>query len=85
MTQHRNSAEMTPEMTRLYEAGTPQLLRRALVGDCETPVAAFLKLDDKARGPAFLLESVEGGATRGRYSMIGLDPALRQWTLRHPA
>ena len=24
----------------------------------------------------FLLESVEGGAQRGRYSMIGLDPDL---------
>ena len=27
-----------------YDAGTPQVLRQVLVGDCETPVAAFLKL-----------------------------------------
>ncbi len=59
-----------------YEAGTPQLLRQALVGDCETPVAAFLKLRHATAGPAFLLESVEGGAVRGRYSMIGLAPDL---------
>ena len=59
-----------------YEARTPQLLRQVLVGDCETPVAAFLKLRHATTGPAFLLESVEGGAVRGRYSMIGLEPDL---------
>ena len=41
-----------------------------------TPVAAFLKLRHGRQGAAFLLESVEGGAVRGRYSMIGLDPDL---------
>lgn len=59
-----------------YGAGEPQLLRRVLVGDCETPVAAFMKLRHASAGPAFLLESVEGGAVRGRYSMIGLEPDL---------
>lgn len=59
-----------------YEAGAPQLLRQVLVGDCETPVAAFLKLRHATSGPAFLLESVEGGTVRGRYSMIGLEPDL---------
>ncbi len=58
----------------LYEAGRGQILRDALVSDCETPVAAFLKLRQFAKGAAFLLESVEGGAVRGRYSMIGLQP-----------
>ncbi|WP_018261253.1 anthranilate synthase component I [Methylobacterium sp. WSM2598] len=57
-------------------AGTPVLLRTTLVGDLETPVAAFLKLRAGREGAAFLLESVEGGAVRGRYSMIGLDPDL---------
>jgi anthranilate synthase component I len=61
---------------RDYEQGQPQLLRQILVGDCETPVAAFLKLRHAVEGPAFLLESVEGGAVRGRYSMIGLKPDL---------
>src|SRR6476660_2130060 len=45
-----------------------------LVADLETPVSAFLKLG--ARPMSFLLESVEGGAVRGRYSIIGLDPDL---------
>jgi anthranilate synthase component 1 len=59
-----------------YEAGRPSLLEVTLVADLETPVAAFLKLRANHAGPAFLLESVEGGAVRGRYSMIGLDPDL---------
>ena len=41
----------------------------------DTPVAAYLKLAE-GRPNAFLLESVEGGASRGRYSIIGLDPDL---------
>lgn len=57
-----------------YDAGVPQLLRRVLVGDCETPVATFMKLRHATLGPSFLLESVEGGAVRGRYSMIGIEP-----------
>jgi len=44
-----------------------------LVADLETPVSAFLKVASR-RPLSFLLESVEGGATRGRYSIIGLDP-----------
>lgn len=57
-----------------HAAGQPSLLSRRLIGDLETPVSAFLKLSAGRRGRCFLLESVEGGATRGRYSMIGLDP-----------
>jgi anthranilate synthase component 1 len=64
------------QFAQAYEGRTPQLLRQILVGDCETPVAAFLKLRHATAGPAFLLESVEGGAVRGRYSMIGLEPDL---------
>ena len=47
-----------------------------LVADLETPVSAYLKLARGRAGNMFLLESVEGGAQRGRYSMIGLDPDL---------
>ena len=46
------------------------------MGDLLTPVAAFMKLRHERKGSAFLLESVEGGAVRGRFSMIGLDPDL---------
>jgi anthranilate synthase component I len=60
----------------LYGAGQASVLRATLVGDLETPVAAFLKLRQGRKGTAFLLESVEGGAVRGRYSMIGLEPDL---------
>lgn len=59
-----------------YDAGEAGVLRTSLVGDLLTPVAAFLKLRHGRKGSAFLLESVEGGAVRGRFSMIGLDPDL---------
>lgn len=58
-----------------YEAGQPQLVWTTLVADLETPVSAFLKIAD-GRENAFLLESVEGGAARGRYSFIGFAPDL---------
>ncbi len=56
-------------------AGRPALVWRRQVADTETPVAAALKLIEPERGD-FLLESVEGGATRGRHSLIGLAPDL---------
>jgi len=57
-----------------YGRSEPQVVWTTLVADLETPVSAFLKLG--ARPMSFLLESVEGGAVRGRYSIIGLDPDL---------
>ena len=47
-----------------------QVVWTTLVADLETPVSAMMKLAD-GRANAFLLESVEGGAVRGRYSIIG--------------
>ncbi len=58
-----------------YEAGRSQVLWTTLVADLETPVSAMLKLAD-GRPNSFLLESVEGGAVRGRYSIIGMKPDL---------
>src|ERR1700681_913477 len=58
-----------------YEAGEPQVVWTTLVADLETPVSAFLKIAG-SRPMSFLLESVEGGAVRGRYSIIGLEPDL---------
>lgn len=52
---------------REYEAGAAQLVSTRLVADLETPVSAFLKLSAGRKGNVFLLESVEGGAARGRY------------------
>jgi anthranilate synthase component 1 len=56
-------------------AGKPALVWQRIVADTETPVGAALKLIEPERGD-FLLESVEGGETRGRYSLLGLDPDL---------
>ena len=58
---------------RDYEAGRAQVVSTKLVADLETPVSAFLKLAD-GRPFSVLFESVEGGATIGRYSFIGLKP-----------
>src|SRR5258708_19990177 len=69
---------VTPDFTAFasrYEAGQPVLVWTDLVSDLETPVSAMLKLAD-GRPNSFLFESVEGGATRGRYSFIGLKPDL---------
>ncbi|QEX17190.1 anthranilate synthase component I [Hypericibacter terrae] len=58
-----------------YRAGHPTVVWTRLVADLETPVSAMLKLCD-GKPNSFLLESVEGGAVRGRYSLIGLQPDL---------
>src|SRR5262245_52531517 len=62
-----------------YGRGEAQVVWTTLVADLETPVSAFLKIAGKPM--SFLLESVEGGAVRGRYSIIGLEPDLI-WRLR---
>lgn len=64
-----------PAFAETYALGRPILLWTSLVSDLETPVSAMLKLAD-GRPNSFLFESVEGGATRGRYSFIGLKPDL---------
>ena len=56
-------------------AGKPALVWRSIIADTETPVSAALKLFETGRGD-YLLESVEGGAVRGRYSLLGLAPDL---------
>jgi anthranilate synthase component 1 len=58
-----------------YAAGRGQVVFRERVADLDTPVGAFLKLAE-GRPNTFLLESVEGGQSRGRYSAIGLAPDL---------
>ena len=58
-----------------YDSGKPQVIWTRLIADLETPVSALMKLAD-GRPNSFLLESVEGGRSRGRYSLIGLKPDL---------
>ncbi|MGC4251573.1 MAG: anthranilate synthase component I [Sphingobium sp.] len=55
--------------------GKSALVWRRQIADTDTPISAALKLFEADRGD-FLLESVEGGAVRGRYSLIGLAPDL---------
>ena len=45
---------------------------REFLADRETPVAALSRLGEGEE--AFLLESVSGGETRGRYSFLGIEP-----------
>ena len=56
-----------------YRKGSAQVVWTRLVADLETPVSAALKLSD-GQTISCLLESVEGGAVRGRYSIIGIAP-----------
>jgi len=58
-----------------YERGEGQIVWRRVVADLETPVSTYLKLS-AGRTNCFLLESIENGATKGRFSMIGLEPDL---------
>jgi anthranilate synthase component 1 len=69
-----DGAERAEARARLG-AGRHACRFRVLDADTETPVSAWLKLAEPGRGD-FLLESVEGGRTRGRYSLIGLDADL---------
>jgi anthranilate synthase component I len=68
------------EVLAALAQGRPALLWTKRVSDLETPVSAFLKLGAEQPG-AFLLESVQGGDWRGRYSILGFDPDL-VWRVR---
>jgi anthranilate synthase component 1 len=61
------------EAKRLAPNADTILLRATRPADLETPIGAFLRLDDGAT-PAYLLESVEGGERLGRYSFLGVGP-----------
>jgi anthranilate synthase component 1 len=61
--------------SRSFRAGKNQTVAVSRISDTETPVSAMLKLGSKAPY-SFLLESIEGGDVRGRYSIIGREPDL---------
>lgn len=63
------------EFIKTYEAGRTQVAWSSLVADLDTPVSAAIKLGTE-HNYVSLLESVEGGATRGRYSFISLKPDI---------
>ncbi len=62
------------EFLRLAKRGNVIPVYREVLADFETPLSVYLKLE--GRGPAYLLESVEGGERLGRYSFIGAEPAM---------
>ena len=68
------------EFKRLAAEGHNRIpVVREVLSDLDTPLSVYLKLAD---GPhTYLFESVEGGETWGRYSIIGL-PARRTYTFR---
>ena len=70
----------TQEFNDLAAAGHNRIpVVREVLSDLDTPLSVYLKLAD---GPhTYLFESVEGGETWGRYSIIGL-PARRTYTFR---
>ena len=47
---------------------------REILADTETPVSVLQRFCEREN--AFLLESMEGGETWGRYSFVGVDPEL---------
>ena len=57
-----------------YDSGKPQLLYSILSADLNTPVSVLLKF--KKERYSFLLESVEKGSNKGRYSVLGIKPDL---------
>ncbi len=62
-----------------FKKGIPQLLKKTLIADTETPFSSLLKIK-KNEKYSFLLESVEGGSKKGRFSILGCDPDLI-WTV----
>ena len=62
------------EFEQLCNMGNLVPLFMEIPGDLDTPLSAFLKIDDSAN--SFLFESVEGGTRWARYSFLGSDPRL---------
>ncbi len=58
-----------------YSNQLTQLVWHWTSSDLETPVSAYLKICGNSPY-SFLLESVEGGSTLGRYSIIGTNPDM---------
>lgn len=67
--------DFSKTFTAQYDAGKSGIVWRRVVADLETPIGTYLKLA-AGRTHSFLLESVQDGTTRGRYSIIGLLPDL---------
>ena len=58
-----------------YKAFNNQVLWSSIVSDLDTPVSAYMKLCNEDNN-SFLLESVEDGRSKGRYSIVGFNPDI---------
>ena len=58
-----------------FNSGISQIVQKELIADVETTISSLLKIT-KNEKYSFLLESVEGGDQRGRFSLLGCDPDL---------
>ncbi len=67
------------EFTSLAQQGNLIPVVCRILADFETPLSAYRKL--RGQGESFLLESIEGGDTVGRYSFVGCNPraVIRQY------
>ena len=60
---------------KIYKSKKSQIISKDFITDLETPISALLKLSPNEKY-SFLLESVEGGKQRGRYSLLGIKPDI---------
>jgi anthranilate synthase component 1 len=60
------------QFLKLAQQGNIVPVYTEMMADFETPVSVYAKL--AKNGPAYLLESIEGGAHLARYSFIGYNP-----------
>ena len=58
-----------------YNLKIPQIIQKELIADIETPISTLIKISQDEKF-SFLLESVEGGDQRGRFSILGCDPDI---------
>ena len=58
-----------------YQLKIPQIIQKELIADIQTPISSLIKIS-KDQKYSFLLESVEGGDQKGRYSLLGCDPDI---------
>ena len=74
MNNHNSHQTFEPFLAN-YNQGKNQICYRVMLADTQTAVAAMLKLS-KEGSYSCLLESVEGGKVRGRFSVIAIEPDL---------
>ena len=68
-----NSFTSFDNFKKHYNKKISQLVLKKIPNNLETPLSAFLKIAIDRKN-SFLYESVQDGKTKGRYSIIGLNP-----------